>query len=88
MSEHVVIILLIALTLVIVLIALSIPDEPSGDATAVVTADGVAVEPATVASSSATNDQRYSDGKEIEFDGEEVPEDARRAADVPEEADR
>ena len=88
MSEQLVLILLIALTLAIVLIALTIPDEASADSGSI-NADP----PATI---SATDEVSvYSDADHpqsavmhVHEELEANDDDARRAADVPEEASR
>ena len=88
MSEQLVLILLIALTLVIVLIALAIPDEASADSDWIEMVTPVSISTDNEVSDFANADEPQSLDLTIHEEQGADHDDARRAADVPEEAGR
>ena len=88
MSEQLVLILLIALTLVIVLIALAIPDEAPPDSGSIAADPPVTITPDDEVSGFSDTDERRPPGVTTYEEQGADHDDARRAADVPEEAGR
>ena len=89
MSEQLVIILLIALTFLIVLIALAIPDDPSPDAESLGASSAANVSSTSVVIDTPTDVELEPIGYQSEIDNQGAEShDARRAAGVPEETGR
>lgn len=88
MSEQLVIILLIALTLTIVLIALAIPDESTAVAEPLDTETAAVAPPENVVSAVSLGHERQPIDRTLIDEQGDDPSDARRAADIPEEAGR